>query len=185
MEKKYIRYLYDKNVYPEFSQRIKNARKEKKLSQQSVADQIGCSRTLYQQMESGTASAVPHAHELEKVLGKEIFDVFPYDIYRYSNEFILVCMAVFNKSYKEVAKALGCQEAMLKKSLVSEKTTFYLHLKNQIDEVFPDMGIIDSFTRTGKNSITVKSKGTNFIYMNVMGGSADGDEISDVMEELM
>ena len=52
MGKKYIRYLYDKNMYPEFSQRLKEARKNKKLSQQNVADQIGCSRTLYQQMEA-------------------------------------------------------------------------------------------------------------------------------------
>ena len=64
MGKKYIRYLYDKNMYPEFSQRLKEARKNKKLSQQNVADQIGCSRTLYQQMENGGASAIQHAHEL-------------------------------------------------------------------------------------------------------------------------
>ena len=32
MGKKYIRYLYDKNMYPEFSQRLKEARKNKKLS---------------------------------------------------------------------------------------------------------------------------------------------------------
>ena len=81
MGKKYIRYLYDKNMYPEFSQRLKEARKNKKLSQQNVADQIGCSRTLYQQMENGGASAIQHAHELGNVFGKEIFDVFPYDYF--------------------------------------------------------------------------------------------------------
>lgn len=185
MGKKYIRYLYDKNMYPEFSQRLKEARKNKKLSQQNVADQIGCSRTLYQQMENGGASAIQHAHELGNVFGKEIFDVFPYDIYRYSNEFILVCMAVFNKDYKEIANTLGCKEAVLKKSLLSEKTIFYLHLKDQIDIIFPDMGIIDSFSRKGRNSVVVKIKGSCFVYMNVMGSMTDSDKVSEIMEEKM
>lgn len=94
-------------------------------------------------------------------------------------------MAVFNKDYKEIANTLGCKEAVLKKSLLSEKTIFYLHLKDQIDIIFPNMGIIDSFSRKGRNSVVVKIKGSCFVYMNVMGSMTDSDKVSEIMEEKM
>ncbi len=151
---------------------IRTLRKEKNITQGEAAKKLGISRSMYARIESGLSSCFPYLDNLIDVIGEEVVEYFPYDINYYTNQRLFLYMLLFGTECKEVAAALEIKTNQVRNLLKSSKKKYLIQYKEEMDEIFPDLCEVDLKTEirlAGKNSVVVKIKRKEYIFLNVAG----------------